>query len=204
MERGTQPVCGYARYNEVLTGPFMSFLDRLDSIAKRMERFVAGAAPSDPLYITNRTFGQKLRMGLLIGTPVLAVAGLVALALGSFFDSPSANKAASLSATGDVTAKVLPHLEKDYKSESDRQVEVTEAVVSRGANAAITGMIRNNTDRTVGSADVVFDVTDDEGSALGAVAVRVENIAARATVPFHKPIEQRTARLALVRELHVR
>jgi hypothetical protein len=182
----------------------MSFLDRLDSIAKRMERFVAGSTPAGPLYITNRTFGQKIRMGLLIGTPVLAIAVLVALALGSFFDSPLARKAAPLPPTGEVTAKVLPHLEKDYKSESDRQVEVTEAVVSRGADSAISGKIRNNTDHTVGSADVVFDVTDDEGSALGAVAVRVENIAARATVPFHKAIDQRTARLALVRELHVR
>jgi len=183
----------------------MSFVDRMDSIAKRIEHFVAGSAPSDPLYLTNRTFGQKVRMGLLIGAPVIAVAGLVALALGSFFDSPPVQKAAvTKPAAGELTAKVLPHLEKDFKSESDRQVEVTEATVSRGSDSAITGKIRNNTDQAVAMADVVFDVTDDEGSALGAVSVRVESIAARATVPFRKPIEQRTARLALVREVHVR
>ena len=183
----------------------MSFVDRMDSIAKRIERFVAGSAPSDPLYLTNRTFGQKVRMVLLVGTPVLAIAGLVALALGSFFDSPSAQKTvAPKTAAVEITAKVLPHLEKDYKSDSDRQVEVTEATVSRGADPAISGKIRNNTDQPVDTADVVFDVTDGEGSALGAVAVRVENIGARATVPFRKPIEQRTAHLALVREVHVR
>src|SRR5215469_10833016 len=45
-----------------LSQNLMSFLDRADSIAKRLERFVAGSAPSDPLYVTNRTFGQKLRV----------------------------------------------------------------------------------------------------------------------------------------------
>jgi hypothetical protein len=183
----------------------MSFSDRLDSIAKRIERFVAGSAPSDPLYITNRTFGQKLRLALLIGTPVIAIAGLVALGLGSFFDSPAPQKVATPKApTGEITAKVLPHIEKDYHSESDRQVEVTEAAVAHSPDSAIAGKLRNNTDHTVATADVVFDVTDEEGSALGAVAVRVENIAARATVPFRKTIEQRKARSALVREVHVR
>jgi hypothetical protein len=98
---------------------------------------------------------------------------------------------------------VLPNLEKEYRSESDRQVEITEAVVARGPDSNISGKLRNNTDHTVMTADVVFDVTDEEGSALGAVAVRVENIAARATVPFRKSIEQHTARSALVREVHV-
>jgi hypothetical protein len=183
----------------------MSFLDRVDSIAKRMERFVAGSAPSDPLYVTNRTFGQKLRIGLLIGTPVLAIAVLVALALGNYFDSPAPeNAAASKAASGEITAKVLPNLAKGYKSESDREIEVTEAMVVRGPNSNISGKLRNNTDHAVMTAEVVFDVTDDEGSALGAVAVRVENIAARATVPFHQSIEQHGARSALVREVHVR
>jgi hypothetical protein len=183
----------------------MSFLDRIDSIARRIERFVAGSAPSDPLYITNRTFGQKLRMVLLIGTPVLAIAGLVAMALGNYFDSPAAQKAAAPKVTpGEITAKLLPNLEKEYKSESDRQVEVTEASVAPSPDSAIVGKLRNNTDHTVATADVIFDVTDVEGSALGAVAVRVENIAARATVPFRKPIEQHAARSALVREVHVR
>src|SRR5215470_16569561 len=115
----------------------MSFLDRMDSIAKRLERFVGGSAPSDPLYLTNRTFGQKLRIGLLIGTPVLAIAGLVAMALGNYFDSPPPQKAAAPKpATGEITAKVLPNLEKEYKSESDRQVEVTEAAVSQSPDSA--------------------------------------------------------------------
>jgi hypothetical protein len=126
------------------------------------------------------------------------------LALGNYFDSPPPQKAAEIAKTGELTAKVLPHLEKDYKSDSDRDVEVTEAVVARGADSSISGKLRNNTDHTVMAADVVFDVTDEEGSALGAVAVRVENIGAKATVPFRKAIEQHTARSALVREVHVR
>src|ERR1051326_43752 len=89
----------------------MKFLDRVDSIARRIERFVSGSAPSDPLYVSNRTFGQKIRVVVLIGAPVLALAVLLGLALGSYFDTPPAQQASgSKEPTGEITAKVLPHL----------------------------------------------------------------------------------------------
>src|SRR5579864_2286702 len=110
----------------------MSFLDRVDSIARRVERFVAGSTPSDPLYISNRTLGQKIRLGLLIGTPVLAIAAFVALALNNYFNAQPAQRATAPKApTGEITAKVLPNLEKEYRSDSDRRIDVTEAFVAQ-------------------------------------------------------------------------
>jgi hypothetical protein len=179
----------------------MNFLDRVDKIARKIERFVSGSGPSDPLYISNRTLGQKLRMALLIGTPVLAIAGLMALALDNYFEPGSSPQKAAAAAKepGTITAKVLPDLEKTYKSDSDHDCDVTEAMI---AGNALTGKLRNNTDRTVRSADLVFDLTDGDGSQLGAVAVRVENIAPRDSANFRLPLETRTAKTALVREIH--
>jgi hypothetical protein len=183
----------------------MSFLDRLDGFAKRIERFLSGNAAADPLYITNRTVGQKVRLGLLIGTPALAVAGLMALALNSYFDpAPSEPKVEAAPKTREITAKVLPATQKEFSPETSREVDVVEAAITHSSGATLAGKLRNNTDHLVRAADVVFDVTDSEGSQLGGVAVRVENIAAKSTAPFQVTLEQRAARSALVREIHSR
>lgn len=190
----------------------MKFIDRLDAIARKMERFFAGSSVNDPLYLTNRTLGQKIRIAVLIGTPVLAVGGLIYMALGKQFDRPSARQreadivAASRpkEPTGEVTAKVLPNLDKTYASEQSKDVDIVEAAVSRGGEPVLTGRIRNNTDAMVRVADIVFDITDDEGSQLGGVAVRVENVPPKSTAPFRMPLPQRSARTALVREVHSR
>lgn len=180
----------------------MTFIERADAIARKIERFVAGSGPSDPLYITNRTFGQKARLGLLIGTPVIAIIALMGLALNNYFDpSPSARRAPVARETPAMTAKVLPDLAKTYRSDSDTDCEIAEATVG---DHTLYGKVRNNSDHLVHVADVVFDVTDEEGSQLGAVAVRVENIAPHAMASFRQALEQKTATTALVRELHTR
>jgi hypothetical protein len=190
----------------------MKFIDRVDAFAKKVERFVSGNAVHDPLYVTNRTFGQKLRTVLLLGTPVLAVAGLIYLALSQAFDRPivAERNAAKVAAankpkehTGEITAKILPNLQKDYTSEQSHDVEVVEASVSRSGDHVLAGKVRNNSDH-VQAADLVFDVTDDEGSQLGGVSVTVENIPARGTAAFRIPLQQRDARTALVREVKSR
>jgi hypothetical protein len=179
----------------------MNFLDRADAVARRLEQFIAGSGPADPLYLTNRSRGQKFRLALLVGTPVLVVAVLVVLALGNFFDSDAPPKAAPVAKPGELTANVLPDLAKTYHSDSDPDCEVIEAGV---AAQTLSGKVRNDTDHLIHVADLVFDVTDDTGSQLGAVAVRVESIAPRATVAFHQPLPQHNAQTALVREIHTR
>lgn len=179
----------------------MNFLDRADAIARRLERFIAGSGPSDPLYLTNRSRGKRLRLGLLVGAPALAVAVLMVLALGNFFDSEAPQKTAPTPVPGELTAHVPPDLEKTYRSDSDPDCEVLEAGV---AAHTLSGKVRNNTDHPIHVVDLTFDVTDPTGSQLGAVVVRVESIAPHATVAFRQPLEQHSAQTALVREIHSR
>jgi hypothetical protein len=186
----------------------MKFLDRADALAKRLEGFVTGGRGAQhPLYVTNRSLGQKVRFFLLIGTPVLIVAVFIGLAMMHYFDpAPKAERATPKEPTGEITAKVLPHVEKDLavSNEYSRDIEVLEATVSRSGDRTISGKIRNTTDHPISVAELVFDVTDEEGSQLGAVSVRVEDVAARAIVPFKSVLQQQNARGALVREVHSR
>jgi hypothetical protein len=191
----------------------MNFIDRVDAVAKRLESFFTGKrAASDPLYLTNRTVGQKVRTGVLIGVPIASLGVLVYLALNQQFDRPvSLEKAAAIEAaakakqpTGEVTAKVLANIEKTYTSENSKDVDVVEASVHRAGEPTLVGKLRNNTENLVRVADLVFDVTDQEGSQLGGVAVRVENIPAKGIANFRQALPQRDARTVLVREVHSR
>lgn len=191
----------------------MKLIDRADGFAKKIERFVAGKAVNDPLYVTNRSVGQRVRMLILVGTPVLAVGVLIYLALTQAFDRPivlerNAAKVEADSrpnqATGELTAQVLPNLEKTYSSEQSREVEVIEAVVGPPSDHMLSGKVRNNSDQVVRTADLVFDVTDEEGSQLGGVSVKVENIPARGMAAFRVALQQRDAKTALVREVRSR
>jgi hypothetical protein len=191
----------------------MTLIDRVDAIAKRLESFFTGRnAASDPLYLTNRTFGQKVRTCVLIGVPIAAIGVMVYLALNKQFDGPmSLERAVAQEAaakakqpTGEITAKVLPNLDKTYTSENSKDVDVIEASINRAGEATLVGKLRNNTENTVRVADLVFDVTDNEGSQLGGVSVRVENIPPRGIAPFRLVLPQRDARTALVREVHAR
>lgn len=186
----------------------MNFLDRADAVAKRIERFVSGNASHGPLYVSNRTLGQKVRFGFLIGAPLVAIAVFIGLAMNNYFSpAPASEQPVRVKQpTGEITGKVLPNVEKDLAVSSDysRDIEVLEASVSRAGERTLSGKVRNTTDHIVQAAELVFDVTDSEGSQLGGVAVRLDNIAAGATVPFKINLPQQDARSALVREVHSR
>jgi hypothetical protein len=188
----------------------MKLIDRIDAFARKIERFAAGGAVNDPLYLTNRTVGQKARIAVLLGVPILAVGALFYLALDSRFDRPaSPERAAALEAksrqvANKATAAVLPNLDKTYASEQSKEVDVVEAAVSYGAAPSLSGKLRNNTDNLVRVADVVFDITDQEGSQVGGISVRVENIEPKGTATFRVALPQKSARSALVREVHSR
>src|ERR1039457_6373800 len=56
-----------------------SQLDRLrkrfDPLRERMDLFISGRAPSDPFYLTNRTWRQKLKIASLIAAPTIGATG---------------------------------------------------------------------------------------------------------------------------------
>ena len=92
--------------------PQLKWLGPLRGLA---ERFLSGGpAPTDPLYLTNRTPGQKLRSWGLIAIPCLVLLGGVAITLSSYLDPPAPPPAKELTAA-EITAKLLPNMDRDFK-----------------------------------------------------------------------------------------
>ena len=76
-----------------------------------VDRVLSRPAPSDPLYLSNRTFDQKVKLGLAIAVPCLIVVGGIALGLSHFFQANGPGPAAEPSAA-ELAAKLLPNVDK--------------------------------------------------------------------------------------------
>lgn len=168
-----------------------------------MERFLSGGpAPSDPLYLTNRSVGSKVKIGLAVGIPCLLLAGGLYGVLSDSFDFGDPKPAKEISAS-EAAAKLLPHLDQTIRIDTNRDVSVLEVRVEHGTPMALVGSMKNNTDHEIRVAQAVFDVTDQGGSQLGAVSTQVENLKAGSTASFRQSIPQTEAAFALVREIHI-
>src|SRR3954453_22020394 len=82
----------------------------LGPLRRPVERYLAGGVQSDPLYLTNRTVGQKILSWSVIAVPCLVLAIAVGVALSSLLDPPDVKPAKELSAK-EVAAKLLPNLD---------------------------------------------------------------------------------------------
>jgi hypothetical protein len=165
-----------------------------------LERVLLAPAPSDPLYLSNRTFDQKVKLGLAIAVPCLIVVGVTALGLSHLFHANGPGPAAEPSGA-ELAAKLLPDVDKIGKIEVNKDVQVLEAHVELEGGAKVTGTAKNNTGHLIHTTEIVFNLTDQGGSLLGAVSAHVDNLAPNATVQFQIPIEQTNAAFALVREV---
>src|ERR1039457_2077469 len=71
---------------------------RLGPLRDKIELFLSGGqAPSDPLYLTNRTWKQKLRLALVIATPTALLFCALALVFSNVY-SPKAAPPREISA----------------------------------------------------------------------------------------------------------
>jgi len=167
------------------------------------DRILSGGEQRDPLYLTNRTLGQKIRLWLMVAVPCLLVIGFVAIMLSRniFYDPPDAPAHKEMSAE-EVSRKILPNIAKNIQIETNHDVEVVEVHVDQTHPMKVSGSIRNNTASTVTAVDIIINLTDSIGSQLGAVNGRVENLPPKAVKTFEFPIEQRNAAVALVREVN--
>jgi len=175
----------------------------LGPLADPVIRFLeAGARPNDPFYLTNRTFGQKMRLAAVIAVPCLLVGGGIGLAALGYLDqsAPQVPPSPTLSPE-QVAKKMLPNLDKDLKIDTNHDVEVSDVRVENGQPTKVVGTARNNTDHMVQNVEVVFDLTDSAGSRLGAVTARVPRIDANGSSAFNLAVVQHTAAFALVREI---
>jgi hypothetical protein len=173
--------------------------------SQRIEKFLSGGGSSDPLYLSNRTFMQKAGIWLLLGLPsVILLTGLGLVLLG-FFDrsKPVAPPPAGLT-DAELAQKMLPDLNRDLHVDSQHQVDVQDVHVLRVGPVKLAGLALNNTDHAISKVEIVFELTDKEGSRQGAVSTELANLPAKSSVPFQFAIEQQTAAFALVREIHAR
>ena len=170
-----------------------------------IERLLAGGpAPSDPLYLTNRTLGQKARFWSLIAIPCLFLALGIGLLLSNLLAPPPPAPVRQLS-SAEIAAKILPNVAKDIKVEQNMDIEVLEVGIQRDPDPRLlAGKVRNNTTHEIAAADFVFDLTDSSGSQLGAVRATVERIPAASVKAFQFPIKQQQAAFALVRDMSIR
>jgi hypothetical protein len=166
-----------------------------------LDRFLSRPAPSDPLYLSNRTLDQKVKLGLAIGVPCVIVVGGILLGLSNIFPANDAGPAAEPSAA-ELAAKLLPNVDKTIKIEVNKEVQVVDAHIEREGGMKVAGTVKNNTDRLIHTTEIILNLTDQTGSHLGAVSAHVDDLAPNATVKFQLPIEQKDASFALVREVH--
>jgi len=172
----------------------------LGPLARPIDRFLSGAAPNDPLYLTNRTFGQKLKSWSIIAIPCLILAVGVGVTLSNILNPPEAKQAAELTAK-EISAKLLPNLDPNLKLDLNSDLEAVEVKVEHIGGSRVSGVVRNRTDHDIASAHVILDLADTNGSQVGGVEVPIQNIPAQKTKTFSHPIAQPTAAFALVREL---
>jgi hypothetical protein len=165
-----------------------------------VERLLSGGpAPTDPLYLTNRTLGRKLLSWSLIGIPCLALLAGIGVKLSSL-DPPLAKPAKELTAA-EITAKLLPNMDKDFKLAPASDVQVLEARVD---GTRLVGKVKNTSTKEIAGAELVIDLADAEGSQVGAVSTVVGKIPPLGTRNFEISIKQRRAAAATVREVTVR
>jgi hypothetical protein len=165
-----------------------------------VERFLSAPAPNDPLYLSNRTPRQKLKSWSLIAMPCLVLAIGIGVTLSNFLDPPAV-KPPKEPTPAEITAKLLPNVEKDLKLSPPSEVQVTEVRVD---GSRVVGVVKNTTAREIAVANIVFDLTDSTGSQVGGVSGTVEKLPASGNREFQIPIKQRDAAFAIVREIKSR
>jgi hypothetical protein len=172
----------------------------LGPLHRLVDRIPSRPAPSDPLYLSNRTFDQKVKLWLAIAVPCLILAGLTVLGLSRFYHANGPGPAPEPSAAT-TAAKLLPDLDKTIRPDVIADAQVLEAHVESEGGMKVAGMVKNNTSRLIRTTEIVLNLADATGSNLGAVRAQVDNLAPNATVKFQIPIEQKDATIALVREV---
>lgn len=160
-----------------------------------LERFLSGSAPTDPLYLTNRSLPQKIKSWSLILVPGLFLVAGVAYLLRTL--NPPEAKPVHEPTTAEIAAK-MSNLAKDIKLAPALEVQVLEI---HADSTHVFGTVQNTSKREIGGVRLVIELTTETGSRVGAVDWTLEKIPASARKEFQFPIRQRNAAVALVREI---
>jgi hypothetical protein len=160
-----------------------------------IERLLAGGpAPTDPLYLTNRSLTQKLKSWSLLAVPCLILVAGVAYTLRTL--NPPETKPVQEPTAAEISARL--QLPKDIKLAPASEVQVLEIRVD---GSQVVGAVRNNSARDIPVVKLIIDLTTASGSQVGAVDATLEKLPASGRRDFQIPIKQRDAVFALVREI---
>jgi hypothetical protein len=182
MKPGTQTA---AKPQPKWLGPLRGPIERLLS---------GGPAPTDPLYLTNRSLTQKLKSWSLLAVPCLILVAGVAYTLRTL--NPPETKPVQEPTAAEISARL--QLPKDIKLAPASEVQVLEIRVD---GSQVVGAVRNNSARDIPVVKLIIDLTTASGSQVGAVDATLEKLPASGRRDFQIPIKQRDAALALVREI---
>jgi hypothetical protein len=160
-----------------------------------VERFLSGGpAPTDPLYLTNRSLTQKFRFWSLIAIPCLILVAGIAYTLRAL--NPPETKPDKEPTAAEITARL--EVPKDVKLAPDSDVQVLKISVE---GSRVFGTVQNTSSREIAVVKLVINLTNETGSQVGAVEATVEKLPPSASKDFEIPIKQRNAFGAIVREI---
>jgi len=169
----------------------------LRDLRQRFEKFLSGSRPADPLYLSNRTWKDKLRPAAWIAGPV---ALLIVLMVIGFL--PHSRPADSLEHALNETIPALAEEPSPAPKLTPKDFEVVDLRILRDQNPPmIAGLVRNNTNRSVSSVEVSYYLAAADGSKLATERMAVQNLQPHQSVPFQAPLTVDKAEYALVREV---
>jgi hypothetical protein len=167
----------------------------------RVELLISGRAPDDPLYLTNRTWQQKVKLASLIAAPVLLLIALVTVGATDLFRFHKVDPYERPPAEAPVRA--LPQKRLPDPVLTPAGLEVVNIRIAREAKAlVVTGVVRNNTNEKVDSAEVSYYLADTEGSLVGTDTTDVSNVQPHGSVAFRMPLKVAKAEYVIVRDVH--
>jgi hypothetical protein len=169
-------------------------------LRERIGQLIAGKAPADPLYLSNRTWRQKLKLFSLVGAPVLILIALVTIAATDVF------RLHRVDPYEHPLAESLPASPQKRVADSKlgpADLEVVNLRISKdGREPIVTGVVRNNTDKKVTVAEISYYLADSGGSLVGTDTADVQNVAPHGDVAFRVPLKISKAAFAFIRDVH--
>lgn len=175
---------------------------RGEKLRERFDRFLSGRAPSDPLYLTNRTWAKKLALVVLIALPVLLLIALVTIGSADLLRFHKVDDPYDHTVAEAPPPVVAPKPVADPTLRATN-LEVVNIRLMRDVDPpAVAGTVRNNTSQKVDSAEVSYYLADGQGSLMGSESTVVHNVPPHGTVIFRAPLKMAKAEYVLVREVH--
>jgi hypothetical protein len=168
-------------------------------IRRIFDKFLSGGRVNDPLYLSNRSWTKRIIMGAAVVAPIAAVSGVAVYLL--LDRQPPKTRPPVEPTLAEIASSTLK-LPVDLKIDKNKDLEVIEVRIDNQSNPpVVTGVLRNRSSKMFTSAEISFDLTDDDGSQVGASEMTLHNVMPNASTPFRIALGQRNTAFVVVRNL---